>query len=691
MNNNNNKSKLSLYKIISPLAFSLLFNSSAYSHGLLQVYQLAAKKDPQLQQAFADFKSVQQNVPIAVSDLLPEVTLNAGIDYDKVLDFTDLRAGENPSINSKFFSINATQPLFYWDRIHRYLQSNIEAEKAIHDLEVAKEDLLLRVSEAYFAVLEAEDLLEFVSTERKSVNQLYKESLERFNVGLIPIADVDEAKARLDLTTADEIQAQNDVQNRYDELIEIIGEDVNHAKILTPKFKPSSPKPTDVKKWLKMAMARNHLFTSQKLNRDIVEKNEDIAFAGHMPSVDANAQYRGVNSSRSLQVDDISTAEGYLNSFGGSIEGRIEIFGGLGTQAAVEQAEFNTKAEGYVTERVKRETISNTRQAYRNVITNIKQIQALEQGVISSYSALEATKASYDVGTRASIDVLDRLTDLYDQKQRLSSARYQYIQNVLELKRLAGVLTNKDILTIDKWLVDSKNRVRDKFDVRDSIIRDVESKDQKQYGTKATTTQQEKEVPQTKKTDTQDKENKQDSLDDIEQKFMEKNNIESKDTPQTEKKTSTETKSSSEESTSQPTNVDRIKQKPMLNKNPLEELEEKLLELEGIKQPKSDKKSEVQQEKAETEQVIDVTKDKIIDRSTEPKQTDSEQIPNGSLDQVEPETKTQTITKTPVSTMAPDENDPGALTSPITEDKDDRVLRKLELELKRIIEEGNLE
>ena len=481
--NNNNKFKLALYKIIAPLTFSITLSNMVYASGLLEIYQIAAKKDPQLQQAFANFKSVEQNVPIAVARLLPEVTLNAGISYDKFLDFDDPRLGSNPRIDSNYFSVNLTQPIFYWDRISRYLQSQIEVEKSIHDLEIAKEDLLTRVVEGYFNVLEAEDRLEFVSTEKKSVEQLFREAQERFNVGLIPIADVDEAKARYDLNLADEIEAKNQVLARYDELIEIVGQKIDNLSVLTPKFKPSNPKPTDAMKWLNMATERNHTYISQKLNQAIMGKNEDIAFAGHLPYAQATAQFRGVNSSDSLQVDDVSSARGYLTSYGGALEGGVEIFGGGGTQAAVEQSEYNTLAESHNTERVRRETISNTSQTYRNVMTNIKRIAALEQAVTSSLSALEATKAGYEVGTRASIDVLDRLTDLYDQKQRLSEARYNYIRNVIELKRLAGILTNKDIITVDTWLIAKRESAKklDNSDVQYNIIKTIEKTDAKQY------------------------------------------------------------------------------------------------------------------------------------------------------------------------------------------------------------------
>lgn len=476
MKNNNNKVKLAILAVIAPLG--LVINNYAYSHGLLKVYKLAAKKDPVLQQAFADFKSVEQNVPIAVADLLPEVTLNAGMSYDKVLNFSTTTQ-KNPEVNSKYFSVNLTQPLFYWDRISRYLQSEIEVEKAIHDLEAAKEDLLTRVSDAYFNVLEAQDTLEFITTEKRAVKQLYDESKERFDVGLIPIADVDEAQSRLDLKTADEIDAQNQLATRYDELAEIVDVSLDHLSLLTPKFRPSSPKPSDIKQWLQMALDRNHLLRSERLALKIQEKNEDIAFAGHLPSADLTAQYRGSDSDNALQIDTISSARGYISSRGGSIEGRVEIFGGGGTQALVEQEEFNTLAAGFNTERVTRETTSNTKQAYRNVQTSISRIDALEQAVVSGLSALEATRASYEVGTRASIDVLDRLTDLYEQKQNLSAARYTYIRNVIELKRLAGILTDKDIKTIDSWLVTKKQKeqMHDKSDVKDNVLEIIKKRD----------------------------------------------------------------------------------------------------------------------------------------------------------------------------------------------------------------------
>lgn len=707
---NNNKFKLALYKVIAPLTFSIVISNIAYSNGLLQVYQMAAKKDPQLQQAFANFKSVEQNIPIAVANLLPEVTLNAGISYDKFLDFDSVISGNNPDIKSNYFSVNLTQPLFYWDRISRYLQSEIEVEKSIHDLEIAKEDLLTRVVEAYFNVLQAEDRLEFVSTEKKSVKQLYREAVERFDVGLIPIADVDEAKARYDLTTADEIDATNQVLARYDELMEIVGQKIDHLSILTPQFKPSSPKPTEVIKWLNLATERNHTYISQKLNRSIVEKNEDIAFAGHLPYAQATGQYRGVKSSDSLQVDDVSSAKGYLSSYGGAIEGGIEIFGGGGTQASVEQAGYNTLAEDYNTERVRRETISNTSQTYRNVMTSINQISALEQAVVSSLSALEATKASYEVGTRASIDVLDRLTELYERKQRLSEARYNYIRNVIELKRLAGVLTNKDIITIDAWLIAKRESAKklDNSDVKYEVLQTIEKIDQKNYKNltkdKTTSTKEEKTEPKLDTAKSSEKTKKEpesattelpvqtkpDPIKTLDEKL---NQLEAEQTPNeiTEPKKDS---SKPEEATQKPTD------KPINESTDVIDTGE-TYESEESTEPNSNQQSDLPYATKSTEDktlknlehelLKSIDKDYKKSISNDKQQDNQIKKSDDSSNKKSVEVNTNTETKTK-KYLEPVENTPQRNDAPYSKnEQQDKVLEKIEEELMRIIDEGELD
>jgi outer membrane protein len=185
-----------------------------------------------------------------------------------------------------------------------------------------------------------------------------------------------------------------------------------------------------------MAQNRNHTLVSEQIQYQIKEKDEDRAFAGYLPTVKANVGYRGVDSDNSIFVDEVSTANGYLSSYNRSLDGSWELFSSGGTMARVSQAKHNARAELFNVERVRRDIISNTRQAYRNIISSINQIQALEQAVVSGISALEATKSGYDVGTKVSTDVLNRLSDLYRQKQDLAIAKYLYIKNVIKIKNI---------------------------------------------------------------------------------------------------------------------------------------------------------------------------------------------------------------------------------------------------------------
>lgn len=467
---------------------SIVFSTNLYSDDLLTIYSKAAKRDPIIAQAQATYESERQNLPIAVAELLPQLFLRAGINRDKILDLSGNQTNSitttkrtSPTVRSKYFALNLSQSLFEWDKIQKYLQSEYVVQKAMHDLEAAKQDLLIRVSEAYFNILQAEDILEYTKTEKIAINEMYKQAQARFDVGLIAVADVEEAKARYNAKNADEIKAANDIANKYEELNAIVGEKIQQIDILSPNFKADYPKPSIMEKWVAMAIKRNHTLMSQELAYCIMEKNEDIAFAGHLPNIKLNARYTGREGNRSIIIDEISTVKGYINTYGASIDGSWELFASGGTQAKINQAKYNTYAEGFNTEKVRRGIISDTRQSYRNIITSLSQIKALEVAQLSSVSALDATKAGYDLGTRASIDVLDRLTDLYNQKQRLAIAKYTYIKNIIKLKQDSGILSNEDMAIVNRWLVTralkNKNHL-DKTDVRETVLQSMKKSDE---------------------------------------------------------------------------------------------------------------------------------------------------------------------------------------------------------------------
>lgn len=463
----NNKKYISKInaKILLTATLSLFISSNSHADDLLTIYNKATKTDPKLLQAYAKYEATKQNVPIAIAELLPKLTLSAGIIKYKLLDY-----GNNPSVTSKYFSLDLDQVLFDWDKIQRYYQADLEAQKAIYDLAIAKEDLFTRVSDAYFGILEAKDKLLYASSEKSAVNRLLADAQEKFKVGYITVADLDEIKARHDVKTSEEIAAKNSELNAFDTLAEIIGEPVSSVNIISAKFKPSNPLPNNIEKWVKMAQNRNHTLISEQLQYQIKEKDEDRAFAGYLPTLKANIGYRGVDSNNSIFIDEVSTANGYLSSYSRSIDGTWELFSSGGTMARVSQAKHNARAELFNVEKIRRDIVSNTRQSYRNILSSINQIRALEQAEISGISALEATKAGYDIGTKVSTDVLNRLSDLYRQKQELATAKYLYIKNIIKIKTYSGILTNGDAAIINTWLTSD---VAVKSQAKDSITQHV--------------------------------------------------------------------------------------------------------------------------------------------------------------------------------------------------------------------------
>ena len=424
----------------------------AFADDLLQVYRQAMENDPQVLKAKAQFKASEEGVIQARASLLPRLTID-GSYSDSSRDFANFNEdlGQFQVFASESDGLSATARL-NMEVYHHDTWLNMDvAKKQAHQsdisYQVAKQDLIVRVTRAYFNVLKAKDDLEFALAEKKAISRQLEQTKQRHAVGLTAITDVHEAQAKYDNAIAEEIRANNGVYNAEEALREITNTYPKDLKALnTDYFSASKPSPDTADQWQQMAEAKNLNLINQKIGVDIAKQRIDVAKAGHYPTLDLRAT-KGIDDTES---NGASLPRRDSDSI--SLNFDIPLYAGGATQSRVREAQQNYVAASQDLESTYRGVVRNARNSFNTLIADVSSIKALEQSVISAESALKATEAGFEVGNRTIVDVLDSTRNLYNAKRNLSSTRYSYINNMLNLKLAAGTISEADVEGINKGL-----------------------------------------------------------------------------------------------------------------------------------------------------------------------------------------------------------------------------------------------
>ncbi|RUO76921.1 outer membrane channel protein TolC [Idiomarina tyrosinivorans] len=426
---------------------------------LKDVYQLALKNDPTLLRAAALKNAAQQKIDIADSAFWPQVTGSVG--YNKSMR-ESVQANDSGQLftydldsTSFDYGVTLNQSVFDWGVWKNADIADKQAYQAEVNYRNAQQELMLRVVNAYFAVLQAKDDLAFAQAEKKAIARQLEQTKQRFSVGLTAITDVHEAQAQYDSAVAREIKAQNAVLVAREGLREITGQQHNDLATLdTKSFSPAKPQPAEVQQWVKIAEEKNLSLMAEKIGVEIAQQQIDLAQTGHYPTVSLQARYSASNSESTIsiqnqeQTTDLPTLD--TKSIGVQVD--VPIFSGFRTSSEVEQARFNYVASSQQMTQVYRNVQRNVRSAYYDVVASLASINAFEQAVVSAESALKATQAGFEVGTRTIVDVLDSTRNLYNAKRNLSQARYGYIRQILTLEQAAGNISEEDLLAINASL-----------------------------------------------------------------------------------------------------------------------------------------------------------------------------------------------------------------------------------------------
>jgi outer membrane protein len=459
------------------LSAALLSASTLQAADLLEVYQRGVQNDPLLREAEANRLATRESKPRAISGLLPQVGAFGGY-FDGSTDGTSIvpqqqaggqiinvSADSTSDTKTKQWQLQLTQPVFRWDRWVTLKQANAQVAQAEADYQAAQQDLIVRVSQRYFDVLAAKDTVQSESTARDAIARQLEQAEKRFEVGLIAITDVQEAKAAHDNSAAAVIQAKRNLSTAQELLREIIGEDVEVLSGPGEQMPLQSPQPADEDQWIKTAMEQNLALISSRLAAEIARDTINIRRSGHLPTLDVvlSRSNRNVDGTEVFTVPDptdpnappvtsTSPADSDTTSDQVALQLNFPIYSGGATQSGVREAVYLHRAARERLERTSRETERATRDAYLGVLSEMSRVKALRQALESSRTALQATEAGYEVGTRTTVDVLQARRTLAAAETTYARSRYDYIINIIQLKQAAGTLNAQDVQTINTWL-----------------------------------------------------------------------------------------------------------------------------------------------------------------------------------------------------------------------------------------------
>jgi outer membrane protein len=443
----------------------LLAMPAAGAEDLLAVYERALSNDPQIREADANRRASMEARPQALAALLPQVTGSYVYDEDGsdglsrsefVLNGTltpSIRDGDSES-TTKRWSVDLRQNLFSWSNWVALKRASKQVAQAEADYAAAEQDLIARVSERYFDVLAAQDNVDAQQSAFESIARQLEQAEKRFEVGLIAITDVQEAKAARDSAAASLIAAKRQLASTEELLREITSE--RYPRLATPAdtMPLRTPEPATEQEWVVASLEQNLALVSSRLAADIARDNVRAAFGGHLPTVDLVASRGSTvqDSETRLDLGGVSSGNSDQDSDSIGIQVNVPIFAGGGTQSRVRQSEFQWMAARERLTRVTRQTERQARDAFLGVSSEISRVQALRQALESSQTALKATEAGYEVGTRTAVDVLDARRALVQAQTNYSRSRYDYILNVLRLKQAAGNLDRKALEEVNAWL-----------------------------------------------------------------------------------------------------------------------------------------------------------------------------------------------------------------------------------------------
>ena len=441
--------------LIATLVLGAFLSASVQAADLLQIYKEALLNDPVYGGARAAMTAGEEKVTQGRAGLLPALGVTGSYLSNDLNAYApngvpQLGGAENFSTHypTSTYTVSLSQPLFRMANWEQYQIGLLSAATTEAQFAQAQEDLILRVAQAYFDVLTAQDALTSIQANKVAITEQLASAKRNFEVGTSTITDSNEAQSRYDLSVAQELAAQNDLEIKRTALLQIIGKPPGELAPLRAGIKLNLPEPAKMDKWVESAENENFNVVGQQIGVEIAKRTIKANRAGHYPTLDLIAQRVHTNQGGS----NILLPESITNQTTAGVQWNMPIFSGFAVDSKVKEAvALEDKAEQDL-ESARRSAAQAARQSFLGVSSGLAQVAAYEAAEVSSQSSLASNLLGYQVGIRINIDVLNAQQQLYTTRQTLAKARYDTIVNGLRLKAAAGSLKENDLLAINGLL-----------------------------------------------------------------------------------------------------------------------------------------------------------------------------------------------------------------------------------------------
>lgn len=421
-----------------------------WADDLADLYQLALRRDPAIQEAALTNRAIQEGLRQAWAGLLPTVRFNSSVEHTR----QDILSSDHPliqegksSFESYDFNLTFSQPLWRYDAIVRVQQARDASARGRLEYYTAEQDLLLRVSQPYLEALSARDALGFARAEQGALQLQFERAQGRYAKGLAPVTDLYDARARLAAAEGRVILAKNDLDDAQQALRAVTGDWEGELAGIRGDLPLRQPDPADVDAWIEAGLAQNLSLQAQELAVAVAEQEVERLRAGNYPTVDLVARGSRDHTGGDLYGDGRDT-----KVYDVRVELNLPLYQGGLLRSQVRSASYVSERTRKERERLEREVERQTRSAYGGVISAIGRVRAQEQAVAALELALQGRQTGFRSGLFPSIDVLDGVRDLYMSRRDYARARYDYILNSLRLKQVVGTLSPDDIGAVNQWL-----------------------------------------------------------------------------------------------------------------------------------------------------------------------------------------------------------------------------------------------
>lgn len=422
-----------------------------YADDLMDLWKVAEVQDAKYLSAYHKFLADQEIVDLTRADLLPSLSLQ----YEHKTTNQRINQSDNEVFDlgyAKFpttsYGLTLTQSLFDYSRWQRFEQSKISVNRAAVEYRLSKQQLLLRLSESYFLVLERGDQLQAVKAEKKALLKHYKTSDKKHAIGLLRKVDVEDARARYLNALSKEIELQSRLMDSRYALRQSIGAMPGQLSKLRVDIALEMPVPSDPEQWVELAAKNNPELQTLNLSLKEADKKIKMMRGGHYPTLDLI-----FTTGNTVTEGSVYGGGSDVNTSSVVVQLNMPLYSGGKTSSLLRQSIEKRNSVREERDDKQRSVERSAHEAYYRISEAIVQVDALEQSLHAQESRLKATSAGYRSGQNSLIEVLNVEQNLSDARQSLIKARYDYVLNVLRLKYTAGALQEDDLDAINSWLI----------------------------------------------------------------------------------------------------------------------------------------------------------------------------------------------------------------------------------------------